>query len=226
MSLTLSSCSDDDSYETSDNAGHGDGTYVTSGQWVDLGLPSGLLWASCNVGAEYPEQYGNYYAWGETTTKIEYNWNTYKYCMNGDYHQLTKYCSNSSYGYNGFTDNFTTMQTEDDAATANLGGGARTPYSFDWQELIDYTTQEDFTLYGIDGKLLTASNGNSIFIPFAGERIDGRLENVGFAYYQSASLNTTEYSTSIMTTYKNYYRLEMSGRDRCTGLPVRAVRQR
>ena len=70
-------------------------------EWVDLGLSSGMLWATCNVGANAPEDYGNYFAWGETEPKEDYTWETYKWC-NGTYNTQTKYCTNSSYGNNGF----------------------------------------------------------------------------------------------------------------------------
>ena len=105
------------------NKGSDNGSTETA-EWVDLGLPSGLLWAACNLGASSPEEYGDYYAWGETTTKEVYNWSMYKY-SNGDYDQLTKYCNSSSYGHNGFTDNLTTLDAMDDAATQKLGSGAR-----------------------------------------------------------------------------------------------------
>ena len=77
-------------------------------EWVDLGLPSGTLWATCNIGANAPEEYGDYFAWGETEPKDCYNWSTYKWC-NGDYDRLTKYCTESDYGYNGFTDGKTEL---------------------------------------------------------------------------------------------------------------------
>ena len=108
-------------------------------EYVDLGLPSGLLWATCNVGATSPEDYGDYFAWGETQPKDTYEWSTYQYC-NGSYNTLTKYCSNSSYGYNGFTDNLTTLLPEDDAATANWGGNWRMPTKEEFQELYNNTT--------------------------------------------------------------------------------------
>ena len=94
-------------------------------EYVDLGLPSGTLWATCNVGADTPEGYGDYFAWGETTPKTTYNWNTYKYCNGGEgLNTLTKYCSDSNFGYNGFTDNLTVLQLmDDDAATVNWGSG-------------------------------------------------------------------------------------------------------
>ena len=93
---------------------------VSDHGFVDLGLPSGLLWATCNVGADTPEGHGDYFAWGETTTKTTYNWSTYQYC-NGSRLTLTKYCSDSRFGDNGFTDDLTTLLPEDDAATANWG---------------------------------------------------------------------------------------------------------
>ena len=109
---------------TKDNGGNG--TYKGH-DYVDLGLPSGTMWATCNVGAESPDQYGDYFAWGETTPKDTYNWNTYLY-SNGDYNQLTKYCSQSDFGFNGFTDNLKTLQPSDDAATTNWGeAGALQP---------------------------------------------------------------------------------------------------
>ena len=83
----------------------GSGSYH---DYVDLGLPSGILWATCNVGAFTPEDYGDYFAWGETQPKDMYNWSTYQYC-NGSGTTFTKYCSNSDYGYSGFTDNLTTL---------------------------------------------------------------------------------------------------------------------
>ena len=146
--------------------------------YVDLGLPSGLLWATCNVGADNPEDYGDYFAWGETQPKDTYNWSTYQYC-NGSYNTLTKYCTNSSYGYNGFTDNLTTLLPEDDAATANWGSDWRMPTKEEWQELYNNTTHTWTTQNGVNGRLFTASNGNSLFLPAAGYRGGSSLYYAG-----------------------------------------------
>lgn len=89
-------------------------------EYIDLGLPSGTLWATMNIGASSPEDYGDYFAWGETAPKDVYDWSTYKWC-NGSSNTLTKYCFNSSYGNNGFVDNLTELDPEDDAATVNWG---------------------------------------------------------------------------------------------------------
>ncbi|MCR5658781.1 MAG: DUF1566 domain-containing protein [Bacteroidales bacterium] len=158
--------------------------------YVDLGLPSGLLWATCNVGAETPEEYGDYFAWGETVPKDYYDWSTYQYC-NGDYYTLTKYCNDSYYGNNGFTDNLATLLPEDDAATANWGNGWRMPTEEDWQELLDNTTNTCTTQNGVSGILFTASNGNSLFLPAAGYRYYSDLYNAGSSGdYWSSSLST------------------------------------
>ena len=158
--------------------------------YVDLGLPSGLLWATCNVGANAPEEYGDYFAWGETTPKDTYNWSTYQYC-NGSYNTLTKYCNNSSYGYNGFTDNLTTLLPEDDAATANWGEGWRMPTKAEFEELYNHTTVTWTTQNGVNGRLFTASNGNSLFLPAAGYRGSSSLYYAGsYGDYWSSSLYT------------------------------------
>ena len=94
--------------------------------YVDLGLPSGTLWAAYNVGAEAPEEYGDYFAWGETQPKNDYSWATYKYSVGDKYH-LTKYCNVAEFGNEGFVDNLFFLQPTDDAATVNWGGNWRTP---------------------------------------------------------------------------------------------------
>ena len=147
----------DDGIEPADKSGTIDGH-----DYVDLGLPSGTLWATCNIGADSPEDYGLYFAWGETVpyggtdesnamnysyastyTKTYYDWSTYKFC-NGLSSTMTKYCSNSSYGNNGFTDTLTELVPEDDAATANWGSEWCMPTIEQFMELIneDYTTTE------------------------------------------------------------------------------------
>jgi len=155
--------------------------------YVDLGLPSGTLWATCNVGADNPEDYGDYFAWGETQPKDTYNWSTYQYC-NGSSSTLTKYCYFSSLGYNGFTDNLTTLLPEDDAATANWGSDWRMPTMEEWEELLNNTIVTWTTRNGVNGGLFTASNGNSLFLP-AADCWGGELEDIGFyGFYWSSSL--------------------------------------
>ena len=146
---------------------------------VDLGLPSGIKWASCNVGATTPEGYGNYYAWGEVTTKEDYSWSTYKYA-NGTYNTLTKYCNDSTYGNNGFKDNKTTLDLGDDAALMNWGGNWRMPTEAEMTELRTNCTWTWTTQNNINGYLVTSkTNSNSIFLPAAGYREATSLGGVG-----------------------------------------------
>ena len=147
-------------------------------EYVDLGLPSGLKWATCNVGATTPEDYGDYFAWGEVEPKATYEWSTYKYC-NGTNKTLTKYCNNSSYGNNGFTDNKTVLDPEDDAATANWGGAWRMPTYDEFDELKTKCTWIWATQSGVNGYKVTGLNGNSIFLPAAGTRFTSGVSNVG-----------------------------------------------
>lgn len=171
----------------SSGGGEPGGGGLTGGEWIDLGLPSGLLWRAYNLGATSPEGYGNYYAWGETSTKGTYDWSTYAY--GSAYNQLTKYCYNSSYGLNGFTDNLTTLEAADDAATAVLGSGARIPTMAEWEELIDNTTSVWTTVNGVDGRKFTGTNGNSLFLPAAGNREGTELDGAGErGRYWSSSL--------------------------------------
>ena len=165
--------------------------------YVDLGLPSGTLWAACNVGANKAEDYGNYFAWGETTGyndgKTTFNWSTYIYC-NGSQNTLTKYCQNSSYGYNGFRDTLTELESTDDAAYVNWGSNWRMPSKEQFEELINssYTTTTLTTLNGVSGWLITSNtNANSIFLPTAGSISGTNLSGVGsFAKYWTRSLYT------------------------------------
>ena len=191
--------------------------------YVDLGLPSGLLWATCNVGADNPEEYGDYFAWGETTPKDYYDWSTYQYC-NGDYYLLTKYCNDPDYGYNGFSDNLTTLLPGDDAATANWGSGWRMPTPAEWDELLDNTTKTWTTLNGVNGRLFSASNGNSLFLPAAGYRYDSDLNDAGsYGYYWSSSLGT-DYPSGAWFIFFGSGGGYMYFFSRYCGLSVRPVR--
>ena len=122
LTVAMVSCSKDDNGNNSSSVGNNDGDNsvvggYTTAEWVDLGLPSGLLWNSCNLGATSPEKYGNYYAWGEIVPKEVYDWNTYRYCTvnsEGNLQTLTKYNTSSNHGT---VDNLITLQAADDAAT-------------------------------------------------------------------------------------------------------------
>lgn len=159
--------------------------------YVDLGLPSGTLWARCNVGANSPEKVGDYFAWGETSTKQMYDWKQYKYSsfIDGEY-KLNKYCTNSSCGVNGFVDSLTVLEPVDDVAMTILGGDWRMPTAEDYDELYQNTTFTWTAINGVYGRLLTGSNGNSIFLPATGFRLDNQLICTGLGIYWSSSLQT------------------------------------
>ena len=195
--------------------------------YVDLGLPSGLLWATCNVGADSPEDYGDYFAWGETQPKDYYDWSTYQHCMGGmgDNDMLTKYCNDANYGYNGFTDNLTTLLPEDDAAAANWGIGWRMPTKEEFEELDNNTTVTWTQQNGVNGRLFTAANGNSLFLPAAGDRWVDELYDVGdWGYYWSSSLDTDHPDYAWSFNFDSGY-YGMYNYDRYYGFTVRPVRE-
>ena len=137
--------------------------------WVDLGLPSGTLWATCNVGAEAPEDYGDYFAWGETEPKDYFaDWGTYKWSRGRG--KMTKYCTDSHYGYDGFVDNKTELDPEDDAAYVNWGPMWRMPTKEQHDELRTTCTWTWTTQNGVNGALFSGPNGNTLFLPAAGSR--------------------------------------------------------
>ena len=136
-------------------------------EWVDLGLPSSTLWATCNVGASAPEEFGDYFAWGETTPRDFYDWSAYNWSA-GSSTTMTKYCTSSSYGYEGFTDNKTELDLEDDAAHVNWGNKWRMPTYEQYTELHTQCTWTWTTQNGVKGYLVTGPNGNTMFLPAAG----------------------------------------------------------
>ena len=183
---------------------------IVDHEWVDLDLPSGTLWATCNVGASSLVENGDYFAWGETTGyndgKIDFSWSTYKYC-NGSKETLTKYCTQSNYGYNTFTDNLTELLPEDDAATVNWGNNWQIPSEEQYNELINssYTTSEWMTVNGkYDGMMITSkSNGKSVFLPSAGFRYNTGVY-LGSGHYSSRSLDTHSYYGSPFNRYLDF----------------------
>ena len=174
---------------------------------VDLGLPSGTLWADRNIGADSPEDCGDYFAWGETEPKTTYNWSTYKWCK-GRYGTLTKYCADLA---SGTVDNKMTLEPEDDAATANWGEAWCMPTYEQIHELYDECTLKMITQNGVNGYKMTGPNGNSIFIPAAGFRSNDKL--YGFGSEFGIRTNMLVEVERVLDYSRRYY-----------GAPVRAVR--
>jgi formylglycine-generating enzyme required for sulfatase activity len=193
------------------------------GEYVDLGLPSGTLWATCNVGASAPEQYGDYFAWGETAPKDYYDLSTYKWC-NGSYVTLTKYCTDSSYGYNGFTDGKTELDPEDDAAYVNWGPQWRMPSMEQQRELVEQCTCTWTSRNGVNGHLFTGPNGNTFFLPAAGYRRRESLYGVGsYGGYWSRTLSSSYPGDAYYLDFYSGY-VGWRSDDRSIGFTVRAVR--
>lgn len=216
------SCAKDSDIPTGKEFGY----YDIGHGFVDLGLPSGTLWAICNIGADAPEDFGDYFAWGETAKKFNYHWSTYKYCNGADNTQ-TKYCSDADYGYNGYTDDLTTLQEGDDAATVNWGSAWRTPTLAQWKELKNNTTMTKATLNGVDGLKFTANNGNSLFLPAAGWRSSNGYHIIEDTHYYWSSSLYREIPRSAWCLYFYIYNdrphSEVYGEHRDLGRPVRAV---
>ena len=183
-------------------------------EYVDLGLPSGIKWATCNVGATKPEDYGGYYAWGETEEKSYYDWSTYKWC-NGSYDTITKYCTNSDYGT---VDNKTVLDPKDDVAHVKWGGSWRMPTLDEQEELLNNCTWEWTTQNGVNGYKVTGLNGNCIFLPTAGYCGNAGTSNMGRrGYYWSSSLRSSSsdyacYLFFVCGYYDWYYDSRYLGR--------------
>ncbi len=191
--------------------------------WVDLGLPSGTLWATHNIGAISPEDFGAYFAWGETAPKSYYDWSNYRWCNGGSWARITKYCYNKDWGDNGFTDNIMELELEDDAAYVNWGASWRMPSLEQIGELRNKCTQQ-FTHYnGVYGLLLTGPNGNTLFFPAAGYRSASSLYNAGtIGYYWTRRIYGGGCADANILKFESF--LDGYHSLRCDGLPVRPVR--
>ncbi len=224
-----------------------------NGDVVDLGLPSGVKWATCNVGATNPWDIGDYYAWGETQTKDVFVWETYKYC-NGTDTTLTKYCNDAEYGNGGFTDTLTTLEAADDVATAVLGSDYSMPTIADWYELYNqcyWVWTEKYKIHNVSGYIVykaksaadkgakVFSDGKPsrsyslkdahIFLPVAGCRGDTSLLFEGTGDYRSASLaeNGTNFTTlTYLCHFGSSFVYPAFNYPRFWGLPVRPVRHK
>ena len=209
-------------------------------KFVDLGLKGGLLWATCNLGASNPLESGKYYQWGDiegyTENQIgdqeeqkEFIWDTYKYCNGIDPKSgnpyLTKYCNYSSYGYDGYTDDLTTLESSDDAATREYGNNWRIPTKIEFEDLLKETTHE----FDSNGNLILTSltNGNTIMFPASGialgsssNSIDGVGVNGG---YWSSSLFGSNCLGSWCLDFSSG-KDKMNYSDRDFGFPIRPVK--
>lgn len=192
--------------------------------YVDLGLKSGIKWATYNVGATKPTEYGDYFAWGETKPKDNYKWETYKWC-NGSSSSLIKYTTAKDYASS--IDYKTILETTDDVATTSWGEGWRMPTKSEQDELragCTWEWTEDFNGTGIAGQIGTSTtNGNTIFLPASGSYIGINLVNNGKngSYWSSTRFDDDDISAWSLLV--NNLTTFWGGSNRCNGNSVRAV---
>ena len=188
------SCNPKDEDDNNNSGGNGNNGGGSAGEiaghgYVDLGLPSGLKWATCNVGAENPGDYGDYFAWGETSPKAEYDWDTYLHWndLNG----------------NGWCDGEATINSDIsgnaqyDAATANWGGSWRMPTKDEMRELVDHCEWTWTRVNGVNGSKIVGPNGSCIFLPAAGGRGGSSLDYAGYDGYYWSSTPEDDYDDSF-----------------------------
>ncbi len=195
-------------------------------EYVDLGLPSGTLWATCNVGATKPTEYGDLFAWGEASSKKTFTSENYKFykIKDEEIEEITKYNTESKFGT---IDNKTELETQDDAASVNWGGSWRMPTLEEMEELdscCNWEWTDDYEGSGVAGQIgKSKSNGNTIFLPAAGcGGINGRVLEGRTGTYWSGSL----YSSSPSYAYSLNFDsgdVCVSTYDRRNGYSVRAV---
>ncbi len=187
---------------------------------VDLGLPSGVKWATCNVGASSPDEFGDYYAWGETEPKSSYLNSNYSW-SNGSSTAITKYNHLRS---NGIVDNRIVLDLADDAAHVNWGFNWRTPTKSEQDELRSYCTWSLTTQSGVEGFRVTSTiNGNSIFIPLAG-RIYGTSLDMSYGEYWSSTLNSSYHPYyAFILQFNNGIGLNWGSGSRYGGRAIRPV---
>ena len=164
-------------------------------EWVDLGLS--VKWATCNVGADSPGGYGDYFAWGETSPKSSYTWENLRYRVSGDSYDNVTFSKYVAEGKYGTVDSRTRLELSDDAARQRWGGSWRMPTREEFQELVDKCRWSWTTEGGHAGYKVTGPNGRSIFLPAAGYRYGSSLLNAGeYGYYWSSSLGTSDSSSA------------------------------
>ena len=211
-------------------------SYAGGYEYVDLDLPSGTLWATCNVGASSPEDFGGHFAWGETETKSSYDWNSYKWMNEGQssYTQLNRYTfpdgQTEGCWYDSkifFGDGLTQFLPVHDAAAVRMGCMWQTPTAEQFQELINsaYTTTEWTQMNGVNGRKVTSlSNGKSIFLPAAGEYYGTYLDESLGAYW-SRSLSPDLCNRASYLSF-NSERIFVTNFNRSLGHSIRPVRAR
>ena len=200
-------------------------------EWVDLGLPSGTLWATCNVGANSTEEHGDHFAWGETEAKESYLPANYKWGEGLE--RMTKYITNFivhyhripkiDHPYRGYVDNKTELDPEDDAATVNWGPEWRTPTKAQLDELQERCTWYKAIINSVNGYLVRGPNGNAIFLPTTGK--DGWYGGPLGNYWSSTLYSDQPFWAHRISFDIRMYKVYIENIEfRSSGASVRAVR--
>lgn len=190
---------------------------VNNHEYVDLGLS--VRWATCNIGANYPGETGDYFAWGEIEPKVWYSWSTYKW-SNGNEQTLTKYCLDENYG---IVDNKITLEVSDDVARMEWGDRWRMPTQQEFKELLDFCTLRWIKFNSMYGYEVTSNiNGNKIFLPLTGYMIESELITAPFGYYWCSTLDVTDSDNAMQLGFTDTW-LGVLSSTRMYGQPIRPV---
>ena len=197
-------------------------------EYVDLELPSGNMWAVTNVGADEETDCGDYFSWGETEPKEVYNWKTYKWCEQS-FDSLTKYCTDSVFGYEGFIDNIMQLEPEDDAANVLMKGEWYIPSHEDVEELMNNTTgswEYNYNGTSVSGLLLTGKNKKQLFFPAVGYKDADNtfnLNNSGYYWISNFNKQIDPYNCEAITIRKDKKVLFLNMDERYYGSCIRPV---
>ncbi len=217
MMASFTACEKDELQQEENN------TFFNGHEAVDLGLQSGILWATCNLGATKPEQYGDYYAWAETFPKTDYSWTTYLYGKPG---AMSKYIV---YGSNPTVDRKGTLEEIDDAAVEQWGGAWRMPTEVELNELMSKCIWTWTTINGVEGYKVSSrveGNNNSIFLPASGYKRDNQTQVVGKAgFYWSSTLSSIDYTHGRLIGF-DINSKAIGGDRRFLGIAIRPVCQK
>ena len=195
---------------------------VSTDQVVDLGLS--VKWAGYNIGASAPEQFGGFYAWGETEEKDKYLNDNYKWYKDGRTDAIVKYCFDD-FGFEGFKDGKRVLDPEDDVAHVQWGGSWRMPTHKEWLELLTKCTCKFISYKGMNGFCFTGPSGRSIFLPNGGVKSNAGYGNAGDtgSYNSASTYGLYSYGCSGVYFYAGMKKPALTGLQRACGRPVRAV---
>lgn len=210
---------------------YGDVFSFSTGEWpefVDMG--DGLLWRSCNLGAKEPSAFGDYYSWGEVKTKAKYDWDAYKWNVVNWSDSFTKYCFDSIYGNNSYSDNKTVLEPADDAVAQVLKNGWRMPTRDECARLLENPDVYECTEVSINGvrgmRILCKTNSNWIFLPYAGFKEGPALLETGHGlFYWTSSLCSSAVFKGF-TISGGPEPASIGAEDRFKGLPMRPVKEK